>query len=74
MSRLVPLRSEEVIRKLRRLGFEGPIPGGKHSRMIHAEHRQIVPIPTHGGRDLGVGLIRAIIREVGISPEEWNEL
>ena len=74
MSRLVPLRFDQVVRKLRRLGFDGPIPGGRHSRMINLETRQIVPLPAHGGRDLGIGLIRAIIREVGITPDEWNSL
>ena len=74
MSRLTPLRSEEVIRRLRRLGFEGPIGGGRHMRMVHLQTRKIIPIPIHRGRDVGVGLIRAIIREVGISRNEWNDL
>ena len=74
MSRLVPLRPAEVIRRLRRLGFEGPIGGGRHLRMIHVATRRIIPVPMHQGRDVGVGLIRAILREVGITPEEWNEI
>ena len=74
MSRLVPLRFEEVVRKLRHLGFEGPIPGGRHARMIHSDRRQIIPLPSHGGRDIGVGLIRSIVRAVGITPDEWSRL
>jgi predicted RNA binding protein YcfA (HicA-like mRNA interferase family) len=31
-------------------------------------------MPMHKGKALSVGLIRAIIREVGITPEEWLEL
>jgi len=67
MSRLTPLEPREVFRKLRRLGFVGPIPGGRHSR-------QIIPVPVHKGKDVGVGLIREIIREVGIARGEWIEL
>ena len=74
MSRLTPLRADEVIRRLRRLGFEGPVGGGRHVRMIHFQMRRIIPVPMHGGRDVGVGLIRATIREVGIAPEEWSSL
>lgn len=74
MSKLSPLKSEEVVRRLRKLGFEGPIPGGRHVRMIHPVKHQIVPIPFHEGKDVGVGLIRAILRQIAITPEEWNDL
>ena len=74
MSRLTPLRAEEVIRRLRRLGFDGPVGGGRHVRMIHWHTRKIIPIPMHRGKDVGVGLIRAIIREVGITLGEWKNL
>ncbi len=74
MSRLMPLKSKEVIRKLRRLGYDGPIPGGRHVRMVHPERGQIIPIPVHGGKDISVGLIREIIRQIGISREEWLAL
>ncbi len=42
--------------------------------MVHPETGKIIPIPMHKGKDVGVGLIRAIIREVGVTPEEWNRL
>jgi predicted RNA binding protein YcfA (HicA-like mRNA interferase family) len=74
MSRLVPLRATEVVRRLRMKGYVGPVPGGRHVRMVHPETGRIIPIPMHGGRDVSVGLIRAIIREAGITAEEWNRL
>ena len=73
MSKLTPLTSREIIRKLRKLGFEGPFPGGRHSRMVNLKTGQIVPIPVHS-KEVGVGLIREIIRQVGISREEWLAL
>ena len=74
MSRLTPLRAEEIIRRLRKLGFEGPVGGGRHVRMVHHQTRRIIPIPMHRGRDVGVGLVRRIIREAGATPQEWNDL
>jgi predicted RNA binding protein YcfA (HicA-like mRNA interferase family) len=74
MSTLSPLKPIEVARKLRRLGFVGPVPGGRHMRMVHLETGKIVPIPMHKGRDVSIGLIQAIVREVGVTPEEWAEL
>jgi predicted RNA binding protein YcfA (HicA-like mRNA interferase family) len=74
MPRLTPLKGKEVVAKLRALGYEGPHAGGRHSRMIHRGSGKIIPIPIHGNKDVSVGLIRAIIREVGITPQEWLEL
>lgn len=70
MPKLSPLKAEQVIRKLRKLGFEGPIAGGRHSRMVHSE----LPIPMHKGKDVSVGLIRAIMREIDVSPDKWFTL
>lgn len=74
MPRLRPLKPDEVIGKLRKLGFLGPFPGGKHIRMAHPETGKIIPVPFHKGRDVSVGLIREIINEVGISRENWLKL
>jgi len=74
MSKLAPLKPEEVVRKLRKLGFSGPIPGGKHVRMYHPESGKIIPIPMHKAKDVSIGLIREIINELEISREEWLQL
>lgn len=74
MPKLTPLKANEVIKKLKKLGFSGPYPGGKHVRMVHPEKGLIIPIPMHKGRDVSVGLIREIINEIGISRDEWINL
>lgn len=45
------------------LGFIGPIPGGKHQRMVNLSTKKIIPLPAHGRKEISVGLIREIIRE-----------
>jgi predicted RNA binding protein YcfA (HicA-like mRNA interferase family) len=42
--------------------------------MVHPETGQIIPVPMHKGRDVSVGLIREIIRELGISRQDWIKL
>jgi predicted RNA binding protein YcfA (HicA-like mRNA interferase family) len=74
MAKLTPLKASAVVRKLRQLGFDGPLPGGKHRRMVHPDTGQIIPIPIHKGKDVGLGLIREIVRELGITREEWIDL
>ena len=71
MSKLKPLKPREVIKKLRALGFEGPYPGGKHQRMVNLETGKVIPVPVHKGRDVSIGLISEIIREIGVSLDEW---
>jgi len=51
----VPRR--ELIRKLRRLGFEGPFSGKKHEYMRKGNIRIIIPNPH--GQDIDPGLIDA---------------
>ncbi len=74
MPKLGPLRPEEVIRRLTRLGFEGPYPGGRHQRMVDRRTGKVIPVPFHKGRDVSVGLIREIINEAGITREAWLDL
>jgi predicted RNA binding protein YcfA (HicA-like mRNA interferase family) len=74
MPRLVPLKPQEVIRKLKQLGFDGPYPGGRHQRMVNLKSGKVIPVPLHKGRDVSVGLIREIITEVGVSREDWLAL
>ena len=74
MAKLSPLKANAIVRKLRRLGFDGPFPGGKHQRMVHPDTGQVIPIPIHKGKDVGIGLIRELIRELGITREEWIDL
>jgi len=56
------------------VGFEGPFGGGKHVVMRHPETKKKISVPVHGGKDIPVGTLRAIIREAGISTEEWENL
>jgi len=67
-------KPSEVIKKLRQAGFEGPFSGGKHVIMRHPETGRKISIPVHGGRDIPIGTLRAILRRVGISVEEWRKL
>jgi len=74
MAKLTPERPEVVIKKLKALGFEGPFGGGKHLVLRHPGTRKKIPVPVHGGRDIPVGTLRAIIKEAGVSTEEWLRL
>lgn len=69
MPALKPVSRRELVRKLRVLGFEGPFPGGKHEWMRQGGFRVTIPNP-HGGA-LDPGLIRRILRQAGITLDDW---
>ncbi|HKW99772.1 MAG TPA: type II toxin-antitoxin system HicA family toxin [Bryobacteraceae bacterium] len=48
MAKLAPVSQGELVRKLRKLGFEGPVQRGKHPYMIRGSLRLIIPNPHRG--------------------------
>ena len=71
MARLNPVSRKELIERLRRLGFEGPLSGGKHFYMLKGQIRLTVPNPHK--QTISVDLLVRILRQAGISREEWTE-
>jgi predicted RNA binding protein YcfA (HicA-like mRNA interferase family) len=72
MPRFGPTTRTELIHFLRQLGFHGPYSGGKHQFMVKEQLRVRIPNPHR--RDVGRSLLRAILREAGVSMEEWENL
>jgi predicted RNA binding protein YcfA (HicA-like mRNA interferase family) len=67
-----PIRRLDLIRCLRELGFEGPFSGGRHQFMVRSDVVVTLPNPHRG--DIGRELLARILRQAGISREEWEEL
>ena len=70
MGQLAPISHKELVSKLRRLGFEGPYAGGKHPIMVRGQLRLVIP-DVHPG-DIGIPLLTRILRQAGISRDEWE--
>lgn len=67
--RLTPIRRTDFIKKMRSLGWEGPRSGVKHDRLFKGD--QVLIIPNEHTGDIGVGLLRRLLGQAGISREEW---
>lgn len=65
------LSRRQLIAQLRDLGFSGPFPGAKHEFMLKG--RLTLRIPNPHGSDIGAPLLRRMLREAGISADEWEE-
>ena len=68
--KLTPINRQDLIRRLRSLGWHGPYSGTKHQHMVKRNVQLTIPNP-HGGREIGVNLLEMILDEAAISRDEW---
>ena len=73
MSRLPRLRGREVIAALRRAGFAVVRIRGSHHFLKHADGRATV-VPVHAGETIGPGLLKQILSDVEMEPDQFEEL
>lgn len=67
-----PIARKDLIRHLRTAGFDGPYSGGKHSFMAKGDLTLTIPNPHKG--DIGRELLVRILRQAGISRQQWEQL
>jgi len=71
MARLVPMTYREVVQRLREAGFEFDRQAkGSHEIWRNPGTRRRTTVPNHPGT-LALGTLRAIIREAGLSVDEF---
>ena len=72
MSKLSRVSFNELVRKLNALDFEGPFSGGKHLFMVKGELRLTIPNPHR--QDIGIDLLKRILRQGEIQRDEWERV
>jgi hypothetical protein len=76
VSRWRPCKRRDFIKKVRRLGFEGPYSGTRHQFMVFENHRLSIP----SNAEYSVPQLRMMLQEVeailhrSVTPDEWNSL
>ena len=73
MSRLPILTGVELIKILEKVGFEIIRQKGSHVFLKHQDNR-ITIIPVHKGKDVDRALLRKILRDTKISPNEFKDI
>jgi predicted RNA binding protein YcfA (HicA-like mRNA interferase family) len=64
-----------VLRALQRAGFVIDRVVGSHHLLVHKDDRRLlVTVPVHGARDLKPGTLRSIIRQAGMTIDEFRAL
>jgi len=76
MSRWLPCKRREFIKRLRKGGFDGPYSGARHQFMVYEEQRLAIP----SNKEYSVPQLRMLLDEVveitgrPITADEWHKL
>ena len=64
------LKPREVVSALSQLGFVEVRQRGSHKQFRHPDGR-VTTVPFHVGRDISPNLLRKIIEDIRLTPEEF---
>jgi len=73
MSSLSPIKAKKLIKILLKLRFFQVRQKGSHVFFGHIDGRTTV-IPVHPAKQIGIGLLRSILNDIQLSPEEFKKL
>ena len=71
MTRLPIISGDDFVKAMRKIGYVWDHTEGSHMILLHPSRGRL-SVPRH--KELGQGLLRALIRHVGLSREEFMAL
>ena len=74
MPKVPIVNGANLIKALRKKGFLLNRISGSHHILIHPDKQITISIPVHKGKTLGKGITLAIIKDAGITTEEFLRL
>jgi len=72
--KLPVLTARELLSILKRLGFEPSHQRGSHLTLKRASDGRRVTVPIHASRTLKKGLLKGILKDIGLTVEDLNRL
>jgi len=73
VTRLPQVNPRKLVNALKKAGFEEYDQKGSHLILVDEEKNLQTSVPIHSG-DVGRGLLKKILKQAGISEEEFREL
>jgi len=74
MSRFGSLKPRDVVRALQNAGFYIHEQSGSHVQLKHASRPGRVTVPNHQGFDVPKAIVKSIIRQAGLTNDEFAAL
>jgi len=73
MPRRKRLTGKELIRALKKVGFQVVRVKGSHHRLNHPDGR-VTTVPVHSGETIGPGLLGQILRDCEMTPAQLDAI
>ena len=67
-----PCSGAEAVKKFRRAGWIVDRQKGSHTMMVKDDYQYTLSIPLQ--RELGIGILKKLIRQAGLNVDEFNRL
>jgi predicted RNA binding protein YcfA (HicA-like mRNA interferase family) len=67
-----PTKRKDLIKALKKAGFEGPFAGGKHEFLVKGELRLVLPNPHQS--EISKDLLSRILKQANISRKNWEKI
>ena len=67
-----PTKRKDLIKALKKAGFEGPFAGGKHEFLVKEELRLVLPNPHQS--EISKDLLARILKQANISRKDWEKI
>ena len=74
MSIVPALSAREVLRKLKRAGFEVVSQRGSHTKLWHPITDRSTGVPIHGGNTISRELLHEILKQAGLSLKDFLKM
>jgi predicted RNA binding protein YcfA (HicA-like mRNA interferase family) len=71
MARLPQLTGAEVVRRLKRLGFDEDHCRGSHVVLRHPVTTATTSVPCHGSKTIKKGTLHRILKQAGVTQEQF---
>jgi len=72
--KLPQVTCDELVRALKKAGFEEQRQRGSHLHLRRNSDNARVTVPMHPGRSVPAGTLHAILRDAGLTADEFLEL
>lgn len=74
MPKIPPIRAEKLIKIFKRMGFVLKRIKGSHHILVHVDKQIRISVPVHKSKTLGKGITVSIIKDAGLTTEEFLQL
>jgi len=72
MPKLTELSYQDIIKRIKKFGFRFYRQGkGSHELWVRDEDGKVIPVPHHKGKSIRKGMVKAIIKEIGVTVDKF---